>query len=153
MHVFASTVSWDTIQDKELFSREMYSRTKLALIHYTRELQNRLTKNKIDTVYVNSCHPGLVRTEMFEANYNTDSMNDRFMRFCAISPAKGAITPLYAAADEDIQRCGYKGQYFVPFAHLAYPSEQAQNEELAQETCRETEEFLRKYYRKDFKLK
>lgn len=72
------------------------------------------------------------------------------MSFAAINASKGAITALYVAADPEIEKKGYNGEYFVPHATLATASKEATDEAACVETWKASEAILKKKFKNDW---
>ncbi|KAJ3063607.1 hypothetical protein HDU98_000581 [Podochytrium sp. JEL0797] len=129
------------------FSR--YGETKLANLHFARELQSRLDAKHggASKVFVNAVHPGVVRTELQrDMHWGVVAMLQPFL----ISPEKGALTQIYAAAAPEIETQGIKGQYLVPYCQVAEASAEAVNKESAVKTWEWTEKMLKEKFRKDW---
>lgn len=60
----------------------------------------------------------------------------------SVDATKGALTQIYAAGSEQIEKQNVKGQYFVPYCKIADPTPIAQNKELAKQTWEWTEKIL-----------
>ena len=87
-----------------------YSRSKLANVMFGYDLAHRLETTGIT---VNSCHPGLVDSELLEEMYNhwwSRWVYPLVRRFLTITPAQGAETVLYLATSPDAD--GVTGKYF-----------------------------------------
>jgi hypothetical protein len=100
---------------------------------------------------VNAVHPGSVNTEL-ERNLDrpANQVLSAFFHFAAISPQKGALTQIFAAAASDIDKLQIKGKYFVPYCKEASPTATASNEYLMKETWEWTEKILQQKYRPDW---
>jgi hypothetical protein len=63
----------------------------------------------------------------------------------SISPAEGALTSLFAATSAKVwnEKEVYGGAYLMPFGKIELPSENAQNEELAEELWSTSEQVVR----------
>ncbi len=86
-----------------------YSRSKLANVMFGYDLATRLEGTGVT---VNSCHPGLVQSDLLEGGFNRWWLKwlwpiaTRFM----ITPAEGATTVLHLAASPSVE--GVTGKYF-----------------------------------------
>lgn len=86
-----------------------YARSKLANILFTRELARRLDPNAIT---VNALHPGFVATELgFKHGFVPAAIWKLSAALFAVSPEKGADTPVYLASGPEAAGC--HGEYFV----------------------------------------
>lgn len=86
-----------------------YSQSKLALLLLTREAPRR---HPGSPVTVNACHPGFVRSHFGLEGRGWGPALMRFaQRIGAISPERGAATPLFLATDPSVAR--YTGEYFA----------------------------------------
>ncbi|KAI8916295.1 hypothetical protein EDD86DRAFT_14262 [Gorgonomyces haynaldii] len=140
LHMAAKEVDLESINDPQKFNgRSAYCASKLALQHYSLLLAEKLEGKAL----VNTLHPGLVKTEI--GRKDGKSPDPAFMDYLSINPVKGAITTLYVAGDPDIERLGYNGQYFVPYASLAQASPQALDRVQAQKTWDAVEREIRKH--------
>ncbi len=87
-----------------------YSRSKLANVMFGYDLAHRLEATGIT---VNSCHPGLVDSELLEEMYSrwwSRWVYPLVRRFLTITPAEGAETVLYLATSAGVD--GVTGRYF-----------------------------------------
>ncbi|OAJ36614.1 hypothetical protein BDEG_20772 [Batrachochytrium dendrobatidis JEL423] len=101
--------------DQDIWQR--YGQSKLSNILFS----NALNKRYGDRIYINSVHPGFVKTELTRGP--TASYGAWFTPLMwvakaigAISSQQGALTPLYAATSPDIVKNNAKNRYFVPIA-------------------------------------
>ncbi|THG97704.1 hypothetical protein EW145_g7563 [Phellinidium pouzarii] len=60
-----------------------------------------------------------------------------------MTPYKGAVTQLYAATAPEIEKNGWRGEYFVPYAKRTQPSKLAMDEKLAEELWTFSENMVR----------
>jgi len=108
-HVRA-TLDFDDLQTTRAYSTmDVYSKSKLANILFTRELARRLEGTG---VVANCLHPGVVRSDL-----GADGDMSGFFRFgwvliqpFLIGPAKGARTSVYLASSPEVE--GVTGEYF-----------------------------------------
>lgn len=87
-----------------------YSRSKLANVMYGYDLAHRLESTGIT---VNSCHPGLVDSDLLKEMYNrwwSRWVYPLTQRFLTITPAKAAETVLFLATSKELD--GVTGKYF-----------------------------------------
>ncbi len=106
-------LDFDDLQSTRRYAgMQVYSRSKLANIYFTRELTRRVS----DGVTVNALHPGFVRSE-FARGGDTNllySIGVRLGSPFAISSESGAQTSVYLAASPDVD--GVTGGYFYKCA-------------------------------------
>ncbi|KAJ3127242.1 hypothetical protein HK098_006607 [Nowakowskiella sp. JEL0407] len=153
VHTRAKSVDYENINDEKFYDRdEQYAQTKLANLHFTRTLQKRLSENKIDHVYANVVHPGLVITDMTFSGGQTFTQTEKFMMHrILICPEHGALNSLYAAGSLDIETRNIKGKYIVPYTKVANPSKAALDDEQALKTWNWTESILKSKFRDTWK--
>ncbi|KAF8598956.1 NAD(P)-binding protein [Ceratobasidium sp. AG-I] len=121
-----------------------YSRTKLANILFTKELQRRLDKEDSGIITV-SIHPGYVATEA--AKVATSKMpflgliSNVLVKLFFIDEASGARNSVYAAAHPRIrvEAESFKGQFMTPVGKVMQPSALAQDEDLSKDLWTLTE--------------
>lgn len=104
-----------------------YTRSKLANILFSHELAKRLE----DTgVYVNSCHPGGVATNIQSHTYSQfqgvigealTAFLQSFLEYVMMTPKDGALTTLFLAGSSEVEHKGIHGQYFHPQARNMTP--------------------------------
>lgn len=66
-----------------------------------------------------------------------------FVRYFAISPEKGALSPLYVATSPDIETKKITGKYYVPVGHQSNPSSVTTSEENIAKLWEWTENTLK----------
>ncbi|KAJ3129920.1 hypothetical protein HK098_007674 [Nowakowskiella sp. JEL0407] len=133
-------ILFDKLNDESVMTPwERYGQSKLANILFTKSLAARLGDKQ---VYVNSIHPGVVRTELMRGPTAVADANPSItstllknvvlpvFRAFLLSPEKGALTQLYAATSEEVVSNNYRGQYFAPFGKLSKYSSLADDKEL-----------------------
>lgn len=129
MHRFAYRgLAFDDLQStRRYFSYDVYAKTKLANILFTRELSKRLQGTGVT---VNAVHPGLVKTN-FGGEGDT-RITQQFVRMLprpfAVDAATGADTIVYLAAAEEI--ADLTGGYYVD-RRPATPSRAARDDAAA----------------------
>jgi retinol dehydrogenase 12 len=64
-------------------------------------------------VYVNSCHPGTVNSDLMR---HSSSFLSSIIKAGLISTEDGAITQMYLATSPEVEEKDLRGQYYVPFA-------------------------------------
>lgn len=103
-----------------------YSRSKLVLVLFTKELARRLEGSGVTA---NSLHPGAIRTNIWQHTGIFSPLTlvaSRFMR----GPGKGAETVLFLASSPDVE--GVSGKYFDDMKERR-SARAAQDEELARQ--------------------
>src|SRR6266508_2021908 len=112
-------LDFDDLQSRRRYSAmNVYGKSKLANIYFTRELARRVG----DDVTVNALHPGFVRSE-FARGGDTGilySLGVRLGAPFAISPEKGARTSVYLASSPEVE--GVTGGYFYKCAPASISS-------------------------------
>lgn len=140
-HVLGTIDRDDLQMEKFYFRWSAYGQSKLANILFSRELAKRLQGTNVT---VNSLHPGIVDTDIY------DGINfiDRLLfppRIFMKTPKSGAQTQIMLAVDPDL--VNVSGRYFADCA-IASESSEAQSDETAawlwQESERVTQPFLDK---------
>lgn len=86
---------------------QVYGRSKLANILFTRELARRLNGTGVT---VNALHPGVVRTHIGQYNGFARFIGQIILRAIAIPAAEGAKTSLYLATSPEVE--GQSGGYY-----------------------------------------
>ncbi|KAI9193127.1 uncharacterized protein BJ171DRAFT_532510, partial [Polychytrium aggregatum] len=126
-------IDFDDYNNPQLYSPwQNYGQSKLANILFTKELQKRLEAAGIHNIYVNAVHPGAVDTNLAHgAQYMPPIIVSAFKTLLAVKPEFGALTQVYVATSPEIEKENYRGQYFIPTAILATPSNYATDGELA----------------------
>jgi len=109
-HKLARTgLDFDDLQTERSYAGfQVYCRSKLANVYFTRELSRRVG----DGVTVNALHPGFVRSE-FARGGDTGPLYSLGVRIAApfaISPEKGARTSVYLASSPEVE--DVTGGYF-----------------------------------------
>jgi NAD(P)-dependent dehydrogenase (short-subunit alcohol dehydrogenase family) len=154
-HTMVSEISYKNLMDEKVYVPwKRYGETKLANLHFTRYLQQKLDAmgSKADKVYVNAVHPGIVKTELERNLAEKDKGFQLNMAYWfEIDPERGAVTQTYVAGSTDIEEKGYKGRYFVPYAWEASPSAAALNNDYVKQTWEWTEKVLQEKFRPDWK--
>ncbi|KAG0713260.1 Retinol dehydrogenase 12 [Chionoecetes opilio] len=87
-----------------------YGFSKLCNVLFTRELADKMAGSGVT---VNSLHPGLVRTEIFDAmNFSfTTIIFNILLTVCSKGAVSGAQTNIHLAVSEEVE--GVTGRYFV----------------------------------------
>jgi NAD(P)-dependent dehydrogenase (short-subunit alcohol dehydrogenase family) len=101
-------LDFDDLQSaKEFSALNVYGRSKLCNILFTRELSHRWSGRG---VIVNCLHPGFVATRIGNGGGGFLSRAARLAKTFAISPEKGAQTLVYLASSPDV--ASISGEYF-----------------------------------------
>lgn len=100
---------FDDYQRRQRYSGfQVYGESKMANVLFTYELARRLEGTGVTA---NVLHPGFVRTNFATNNGRLWALGMQLIgRLFAISPTKGAETPIYLASSPDV--AGVSGQYF-----------------------------------------
>jgi NAD(P)-dependent dehydrogenase (short-subunit alcohol dehydrogenase family) len=131
---------FDDLQSERHYeAMEVYCRTKLANILFTRQLAKRLRGT--DDVTVNAVHPGPVRSNfgMDGDLHGAMGFGMRLVRPFEISPKRGAKTSLHLATSPAV--AGRTGEYWVR-SKRGHMSRQARNDEAAAHLWDESERLL-----------
>ncbi|RHZ84302.1 hypothetical protein Glove_83g30 [Diversispora epigaea] len=128
-------IDFENINNPNAYSPlSRYSQSKLANILFSLELNKRLADKE---VYVNSVHPGLVRTELFR------NLKDS-MGFLA-KPINIMVGLFRTTAEEGAISGNYlRGKYFVPGIKLSKPGKSGTDEILALKLWEYSEELINK---------
>ena len=111
---------------------QVYGRSKLANILFTRELSRRLAGTGVTA---NCLHPGFVATRFGDETGGLISFSIRIGKRFALSPQRGAETLVYLASSADLATV--TGEYFFE-CRPSTPSREAQDDGVAQRLWRET---------------
>lgn len=117
--------------------------SKLAVILWTRELQNRLDAEAAPII-VTSVHPGVADTSKDKLPSLIKPLGFLIMKLFFKNPNVGSHTSVIAAASPDVRKNAdkYKGAYLEPVGKVTQPSKVAQNAELSHELWATVETFL-----------
>ena len=122
---------------KDYSGFNVYGRSKLCNILYTRELARTLSGSGVTA---NSLHPGFVATRFGDNSGGAFSVMVRLAKNFAISPEKGAETIVYLASSEDV--AGVTGEYFYK-CRTAVPTKEARDDQAARRLWQESEKIAR----------
>jgi len=132
-------LDFDDLQSERAYKPfQVYGKTKLANIYFTRELARRLDGRE---VAVNALHPGFVASR-FGRDGDTGRFGDFAMvlgRPLAISPEKGARTSVWLASSPDVT--GSTGGYYYK-CKPSTPSKLAQDDTIAARLWSASEELV-----------
>jgi len=135
-----------------------YGRSKLANVLFATELSKRLGSSS--KVYVNSCHPGGIKTNLGihlkaliagEYGHFAFQMFEQLFHPVMMPTAMGAVTQLYLAASPEIEQKDIRGRYFHPQAREIVPSV-LQTEENQRQLWEQSIEITKAYLPKDLTL-
>ncbi|KAH8548928.1 hypothetical protein BGW37DRAFT_504359 [Umbelopsis sp. PMI_123] len=139
--IYFHGLSLDKLNDESKYSANIaYGRSKACNILFTRELSQRLQEKGIKTLYVNSNHPGMVRTELMRHTHNP--ILRAIVQPGSVSPEEGAITQMYLATSPEVEEKGIHGKYYVPYAVESSPSGHASSQANQTELWDFTEKIL-----------
>jgi NAD(P)-dependent dehydrogenase (short-subunit alcohol dehydrogenase family) len=117
------SIDFDDLQSAKSYSPfDVYGRSKLCNILFTRELARRWGK---EAVTVNCLHPGFVASRFGEDSGGLRSRVIGLAKLFAISPEKGAQTIVYLASSPEVAKVN--GAYFYK-CRPATPSVQARDD-------------------------
>jgi NAD(P)-dependent dehydrogenase (short-subunit alcohol dehydrogenase family) len=116
---------------------QVYARSKLCNILFTRELARRLTGTGVTA---NCLHPGFVATRFGDESGGLLSMGVRVAKRFALTPQEGAQTMVYLASSAEVSNV--TGKYFHK-CRPTTPSPAAQDDALAQRLWVETARLAR----------
>lgn len=133
----------DYINDPTYYKKFVhYGKSKAAIILASNELSRKL-KEKGSKVYVNSCHPGPVRSNLIRHFLSPGTWMESLFNQFLLSTEDGAITQMYMATSPEIEEKEIVGKYFVPFATIATPVGPANSDEVAKEVWEFTENLIK----------
>ncbi len=138
-HAARRGMRFDDLQsEKHYEGMEVYCRSKLANVLFTRHLAKRLAG---DAVTVNAVHPGSVRSGfgMDGDLHGFMNLGLRLVRPFEISPKRGAKTSLHLAISPDV--AGKTGMYWVR-SKPGHMSRQARDDQAAARLWDESERLL-----------
>ena len=141
-HAARRGMRFDDLQsEKHYEGMEVYCRSKLANVLFTRQLATRLDESGIPTVTVNAAHPGSVRSSfgMDGDLHGFMGFGLRLVRPFEISPRRGAKTSIFLATSPDVET--KTGMYWVR-SKPGHMSRQARNDEEAARLWDESERLL-----------
>ena len=114
---------------------QVYARSKLCNIWFTRELARRVNPNQVTA---NCLHPGFVATRFADQAGGLVAFGTKIAKRWARTIDKGAETIIYLASSPEVS--GVTGQYFVD-CRVAQPSAAAQDDAAAQRLWIESEKL------------
>ena len=145
--------SLDEMNDDTLGPNQLYARSKLAVILFTRfGLVNKvLTPSAAGTkprIYAIATHPGAVHTgqqDQFKEAYGTlfgtvmKTVTVPFMR----SPEQGSLSTLWAATSDEVEKQDLQGVYVTDPGKWGGESSQAQDETIGENLWKLSHELIR----------
>ncbi|MCU0674139.1 MAG: SDR family oxidoreductase [Myxococcota bacterium] len=133
-------LDWDDLQsEKKYASFDVYAKSKLANIYFTRALARRLEGTGVTT---NALHPGVVATEFASSDdvgFFT-SFGFKIVRPFLKTPAQGAATTIHLASAPELR--GVSGKYFAD-SKPKHPMRIAQDDALAERLWAISEQLVR----------
>uniref|UniRef100_A0A7N1A9P8 Uncharacterized protein n=1 Tax=Kalanchoe fedtschenkoi TaxID=63787 RepID=A0A7N1A9P8_KALFE len=126
-HTYRGGIRFDEINDKPSYNdKRAYGQSKLANILHCNELSRRL-KAEGANITVNSVHPGLILTNLFQ--HHAKLMKVLYLLSYIIwkNVAQGAATSCYVALHPSLK--GVTGKYFLDCNEFP-PTQQARDENL-----------------------
>ena len=138
-HAARRGMRFDDLQsEKHYEGMEVYCRSKLANVLFTRQLAKRLAG---EAITINAVHPGPVRSSfgMDGDLHGFMNLGLRLVRPFEISPKRGAKTSIHLATSPDV--AGKTGMYWVR-SKPGHMSRQARDDEAAGRLWDESERLL-----------
>ncbi|KAK6904171.1 hypothetical protein I204_02198 [Kwoniella mangroviensis CBS 8886] len=121
---------------KELGPIELYGRTKLAMILYSKAIRDKVIKKNGDDIYILAVHPGAVNTDMqeqWEAAY--PGIIGKITKYLTMAggrdPEQGSYSALYAALSKEVVEKDWNGVYLSDPATLGKETAQGSDLNLA----------------------
>ncbi|XP_054752915.1 retinol dehydrogenase 12-like [Lytechinus pictus] len=133
LHSSISNIDYTNKSGKGVKKMEFYGRSKLANVHFARELARRLEGTGV-TSY--SLHPGAIYSNIWETSWGSSGTKFLYylflpiLTFCMLSEKDGAQTTIYCAIDESITHLS--GGYFSN-CRKAKESKLAKDDKLAKQ--------------------
>jgi NAD(P)-dependent dehydrogenase (short-subunit alcohol dehydrogenase family) len=128
-------LNFDDLQSTSYSGFNVYGRSKLCNILFTRELARRWAGTGVTA---NSLHPGFVSTRFGDQSGGLLSLGVRVAKIFAISPEKGAETIIYLASSTEVGNA--TGLYYYK-CKPAIPTREAQDNTTAQRLWQESEKI------------
>ncbi|XP_057666880.1 retinol dehydrogenase 14-like [Diorhabda carinulata] len=135
-HKFISSIDFDDLNwsKKKYSPLYAYSQSKLANVLFTKELDSKLKRNKINDVNVYSVHPGCVKTDLgrhVAKQFYIPGLLwlvETATSYIFKTPEQGAQTQIYCSVDEN---CANESGLYYSDCKIIKSSAAAQNEEMA----------------------
>jgi len=135
---WASSINFDDLLHKDgRLTMDAYGRSKLANILFTYELARRLEGTGVTA---NCLHPGFVASNLARNNGLLARIGMTLLRPFAVSPEKGAETPIYLATSAEVE--GVSGKYFVDLRE-AKSNAESYDEEVAKRLWDVSEQLVK----------
>jgi len=128
-------LNFDDLQSTSYSGFNVYGRSKLCNILFTRELARRWEGTGVTA---NSLHPGFVSTRFGDQSGGLLSLGVRAAKIFAISPEKGAETIIYLASSAEVGNA--TGLYYYK-CKPATPTMEAQDNTTAQRLWQDSEKI------------
>ncbi|KAF3537317.1 hypothetical protein F2Q69_00018284 [Brassica cretica] len=130
IYTYQEGIQFDSINDISCYSdKKSYGQSKLANILHANELSRQLQEEGVN-ITVNSVHPGLILTNLFQ---HTALLMRRFLKFFSFylwkNIPQGAATTCYVALHPSLK--GVTGKYFAD-CNEVNPTKLARDDTLAQ---------------------
>ncbi|WP_027001764.1 SDR family NAD(P)-dependent oxidoreductase [Hugenholtzia roseola] len=115
-----------------------YSQSKLCNLLFSLQLEAELAKENIQNITVNSLHPGVVKTALF------DKMNQEERSFFGnfVSPEEGAMTSIYLTLSNEVE--GITGKYWHKHSE-AVATDMAKDPHIAQKLWEVSLKYVQNY--------
>lgn len=129
----------DLMSERRFAAFDVYAKSKLANIYFTRELANRLSGTKVTT---NALHPGVVATR-FARDGDAKGPIGAFFTLAKpflLTPAKGARTSVHLASSPEV--ASVSGKYFARCRPVT-PSKRARDGQSASRLWSVSERLVR----------
>lgn len=127
-HTYSEGIRFDKINDKSSYNdKKAYGQSKLANILHANELSRRL-KAEGANITVNSVHPGLILTNLFQHHAKLMKVLYLWSYIIWKNVEQGAATTCYVALHPSLK--GVTGKYFLDCNEFP-PTKQALDENLA----------------------
>ncbi|KAI8150267.1 hypothetical protein BJV82DRAFT_586522 [Fennellomyces sp. T-0311] len=138
-------VSFDKVSDAKTYNPNFhYGLSKACNILFTRELSKRLEAKGIDNIFVNTNHPGVVRSELSRHIMSPSGVLETIYNNCiTITTEQGALTQLYLATSPEVESKNIKGKFYVPYAVPGYVNGYSSSDENATKLWEFTESLLK----------
>ncbi|KAJ3544439.1 hypothetical protein NM688_g5744 [Phlebia brevispora] len=141
--------SLDELNDSSLRADQLYGRSKLANILFTKYgLEDRVFRPNGDRIIALSVHPGAVHTgqqDQFKEAYG--KVFGTILKLAVVpfmrNPDQGSLSTLWAATSEDVEKQGWEGRYFSDPGKLGGESKQACDPELGASLWKLSEELIK----------
>lgn len=165
------SVKWDSIDElnTDLGPTLQYNRSKMGNVLYAKKLARNLhSEGFADKVFVNSVHPGVVKTAQQDGALETytervqETLGDGIVGQAAVSvltganyaarallmkdSPEGALSALYAGTSPEVKEKGLQGEYIVPNGHTQTADKRALDEGYQDKFWKVLQECIAKGY-------